>query len=760
MLGWAAIAMLSAYALFVGGAWLPTYDASFRAASLILAAGGIAMWLAVAVVNPFWRPRTTLAPAFAAALAAFVIGTLASRQPRLGAEYLAWSILLAALYLLLQRLMASPFFRPRMVGFATVAGVVIGVVFLGAIVARWIPWWDTIGRLTAPPLRPGFEGLVYGNPSAVMTASLLLAGPAIAVLWGGSRLRSLLAGAIAALASTVTLLSGSRAGWLALAITVGLVGSILLLAPDRRKAIVAGLGSRTARLVGIPAVLAVLAIGVVVGPGLFARVLSGGGETARVGFYVASLRMFESSPLTGTGPGTWAPLRIANTAPGELDYYIPHAHDVYLQTLAEFGVVGLVAGLVVVVALVRLIRDALRDAEPLRRRMGWATLFVSVYFGTHQLLDFYPNAPAIMFVFAIPIAWLDATASNVRPSRRRVAAAGDRLKLPRQAFAIAGSAAVIGAVVFLAWSEGAALRMDAGVTALNRGDPSSAVGPLTEAVARDPAMPAYHFALGLALANTGDLAGAEPEFLASANADGLPEAWLDLAAVRALRGDRTGAADALDRARRFGDQQPAVAIAAGAVALDIGDRGAAVSAFSEALLRAPSLAGDEWWNADRERSSAAREAFQIAFQGSAPLGQFELALETGDTATARRILDELPDTSTAGVYRLILAAWNGDATATAELAQVARADPFDVTVVNWCARLARRDGDLESADVYLAWAKTVGSTSEAGGFEIRVTQGLPERIAGINSLYYGHYTYRRPTPWMQLIDGLPHLGYE
>ena len=48
-------------------------------------------------------------------------------------------------------------------------------------------------------------------------------------------------------------------------------------------------------------------------------------------------------PLTGQGPGSWAPDRIAFTDASEIDYYIPHAHNVPAQTLAEFGLVGVVA---------------------------------------------------------------------------------------------------------------------------------------------------------------------------------------------------------------------------------------------------------------------------------------------------------------------------------------------------------------------------------------------------------------------------------
>ena len=52
--------------------------------------------------------------------------------------------------------------------------------------------------------------------------------------------------------------------------------------------------------------------------------------------------------MTGAGPGMWAASRIAYTLPSEGDEYVPLAHNLYLQTLGELGLVGLAAGVLVV----------------------------------------------------------------------------------------------------------------------------------------------------------------------------------------------------------------------------------------------------------------------------------------------------------------------------------------------------------------------------------------------------------------------------
>lgn len=757
-IGWAAVAVLATYALFVGGAWAPTYSVFFRIMTLILCALGIAVWVVVAIRDPFWRPRSVLAPAFAAAFAAFLISTIASRFPRFGFEYLAWSIILAALYLLLQRLMASSFFRVRLLGFATLSALVIGIWYVASVVPQWFAWWGIIGRFAAPPLRPTFESLVWGNPSAVLTASVLLTAPAVATLWGGALARWLFLGLLVALSLFAIVASGSRAGWLAVAIALGTVAAIWLGSAARRRSLVELLNKRAVRIATVPLAAVAIVGAVLVGPSLIFRTAAGG-ETIRTGYYLASLRMFESSPMTGTGPGTWAPLRIANTLPTETDYYIPHAHNIYLQVLAEFGVVGLAAGVVTVLLLARLLSGAIRDPDPARQRMGWAALFTTIYFGAHQTLDFYANAPSILFAFAIPIALLDATAPP-DPWLRSLAESGRRVQATvRRASGIVGVVAVAIAVVFLGWSESAALQMNDGTILLNDQREEEAVTSLANAVAMDPAMTPYRFAYGLALTKTGDLGRAAVEFAAAAEGD-LPEAWLNLASVQASLGDRRGALDALDQSMRLGFQQAAVALGAGHVALGLGDVNRATASFADALTQLPGLAGDPWWAEDPARKAAFEDAYAIAFTRAGPFGRFEMALERGDEAAQSRALEAIADPSTKTTYTLIREAWNGGAEEIATLEQHARSEPFNFNTANWCARILRRAGNPERAETYTKWAETVAALSSVGGFEPRVVNSDESyTIAGVNSLFYGHFTYRRPTPSDQLVPALPHLAY-
>jgi O-antigen ligase/tetratricopeptide (TPR) repeat protein len=765
LLAWAGIAVLTTFCLFFAGAWQATYYVELRIWALVPAFGVLAAWVVVAAKQPTWRPRTVLAPAFGAAFLAFAVATITSREPRLSVEYLALAIVLTSLYLLLQRLMTSAFFRPRMIGLASGLGVLIGLVYVVVVAQHWIDWWSTIGKFAAPPLRPEFEGLTLGNPSAVMTASVLLTATAVAFALGRGLAGRLVATSALALCGVVTIMSGSRAGWLAVAIAVVVTAGLWLSDARHRSLLGSLIRSRAVRFGAVPVVVLMFIGAAIAAPGLLLR-FGAGGETLRTAFFASAVRMFESSPLVGTGPGTWVVQRVAYTDASEIDYYVPHAHNLYLQTLAEFGVAGAIAGLVVVALLGRLLLDGVRSEEPTRRRVAWAAVFTTVYFGAHQLLDLYAHFPAILLAFAIPIAYLDGTAEAGAtggswspawaPLRRWLS--GVRFQVVRN---WAGVASLLACGVFLAWSETGAFLMRDGTALLNDRNPDAALTKLEAAVAMDPAMPPYRLALGLALADTGDLAGAERQFAAAAQADGLPQSWLDLAAVRARQSNASGARDALLASLRLGRQQSGVALAGGVVALEIGDRETAIDALTQALLLSPSFAGDPWWTADPARASVWPEVYRRAIERSSPTSVVEMSLEAGDVKAARAAIPAIEDAYLRSASADAIDAWEGDAGALERLIERAHERPSETFAVNWCARLLRRAGDTEAAGRFANWAETIYGEASIGGYEVRVWRKPASHIvAGVSTLFYGHYTYRRPVPSVQLVDWLPELGYE
>ena len=176
---WAAMTMGIVWLMEIGGVY-GIYLWQARLISVALAALAIAAWGVVAIRSPDWRPRSAIWPALALPLGAFAISTLFSQRPRISVEYLGYTILLVALYLLLRALLAHPAFRDRITGLTVPLALLLGVAYLAASAGHWIDWWNAVGAFRLPPLRPSSEGLTYGNPSAVMAGSVLLTTAAVA----------------------------------------------------------------------------------------------------------------------------------------------------------------------------------------------------------------------------------------------------------------------------------------------------------------------------------------------------------------------------------------------------------------------------------------------------------------------------------------------------------------------------------------------------------------------------------------------------
>jgi tetratricopeptide (TPR) repeat protein len=742
---WGLLVLAVFYAVIVGGGWIGIYSVTLRITSLVLIAIALTMWLAVAVIDSTWRPRTIFWPAFGACLVVFGLSVVTSRLPRLGIDYVAYAVLLHA------------FFRDRMGALVVSLLVVVGGWYVISCAQDWAQWWGLVGRITTPPLRPYFEGLTYGNPSAVMTIAVLLLTASIACLGLGTAPRRVLIGGLVALVAVVILLSGSRAGWLALAIAVAITAVVWLALPANR-AVVRRLTRSRAVQAGVAVAAVVGVIGVMAfGPALLARA-GAGGEALRGTFYLAALRMFESSPLVGTGPGTWVALRPEYTLATETDYYIPHAHSIYAQTAAEFGVLGIAAGVVVVACLAWLIRDALSDPDSVRRRFGWAALFGSAYFGAHQLLDFYANMPAALFAFAIPLAYLDATA------RRPVF--GGRVGWPvswrrplSAIFAVGGVALIVASVVWLARSEAAAVQLAKGVDFVTAGDWAGALPSFRDAAAADPDMPPYQLELGIALANAGDLEGASAALERIAEADNLPAAWLNLASVRLRAGDRDGARDALERALALGAQQANINMGAGTIWTALGEPERATDAFAQALTQAPSLAGDPFWGTTPGVAELWPTILDRAISTSGGMGAVDMTLSSGDVERARAIASTLPDPSDRDLASLVIPAWEGDVKAREALYARAAARPLDASTLMWGSRVAARAGDPDRAKAFRSWIDGPNPGSGVSGYSVRVTDEPAQQVAGSDSLYYGHFGYRHPIASDQLVASLPHLEY-
>lgn len=747
VVAWGLIVLAIAYAVGAGGAGsYGINDTLSRIVGSAILVAALAVWLVAAVRVPFWRPRTRLVAGFAASLAALLIALLGSAQPRLGYDYLAYAILLTGAYFVAQRLFAHPYFGPRLGSLAVLLGIGLSSVYVVLVAVKWVALWVSLGRIIAPPLRPGFESLGLGDPSGLAAVLLLLLLAAMSHLGVDTPTRRLVAFTHAALTLIAIFLTGSRSAWVALAFTLVLIGALWLLNAERRALIwnvARARGFRTATL-GIS--IATLIAAVVFSRAVAGRIGEPAGDT-RTAFAHASLAMFESDPATGVGPGMWVVDRIRYTQAPDVDYYIPHAHNLVLQTVAELGLVGVAAGLVIAAVVLLLIRTGLGSADPLARRLGWGIVFASVFLIVHQMFSLYANMPALWICFAFLVARLDALSTADQPD------------MTRHAFipvGIASALLVISAAVWLGFSERAALVNDAAVAAANDGNWPAAEAASRLAFEQDPAMPPYALSLGLAEARIGKRVEALSHIRASANIDDFPIAWLDVARLELDLRNRGAAREALDRSLRLGYQHPQVGVGAALMYLELGDHAEAVSALAGALVVAPALASDPWW-AKTGRRDLLEEALTAAIPIAPPESGYRLALEGGRSDVAAAVVAAMSEEQRA-MPELVIRAWAGDRDAFEAIHALAFDNPLDYATVTMCRRLALHA--RAELDPPAAW-----HCDDAGAPDIPLViridapdygewapvPGLPGPDASVHVVY----VYRRLAPFAKLVPGVP-----
>jgi O-antigen ligase len=141
----------------------------------------------------------------------------------------------------------------------------------------------------------------------------------------------------------------------------------------------------------------------------------------RVAHWVAALRMWERSPWLGVGPGNYAAAYLAVRIP-PWDDPLGHAHNIYLNVLAETGLVGLAAYLLLWTGVIVWVWRGWRRS----RRDSWnAALFLGIlgilgHLTVHNIFDnLY-----VQGIYLHLALWLGAAAAAQGESAAESAAAG------------------------------------------------------------------------------------------------------------------------------------------------------------------------------------------------------------------------------------------------------------------------------------------------------------------------------------------------
>jgi O-antigen ligase/Tfp pilus assembly protein PilF len=293
-------------------------------------------------------------------------------------------------------------------------GAHAGRVIDGALaIGAWICLLALSWRGHATLLGGRWYGSFYWpNPFAAFLL-LLIPVTLMRLIYGRSRRETLALGVITMVLLVAFILTYSRGAWVVLA-GVTLLTLIVMRPPSK------GIALQRTTAVIVMAVLVSVVLASRVDhsseEGLFARAASItniGNESVqgRLSFWRSAIAIFRDHPLVGTGPWTYG---IAHTRyQDDVRFYASDAHNLYLQTAAEMGLVGLAVLVTLLIAIVALWIRTLRIAHglpeyPLVAGVGLGLLG----FFVHSALEVnwaFPANPALAFAMLGALAGYEAS---------------------------------------------------------------------------------------------------------------------------------------------------------------------------------------------------------------------------------------------------------------------------------------------------------------------------------------------------------------
>jgi len=186
--------------------------------------------------------------------------------------------------------------------------------------------------------------------------------------------------------------------------------------------------------------------------------LTNPGNNGRLDNWEVALDAFRGEPVHGTGAGTYA---TEWTRRRKIGLDVHDGHSLYLEVMAELGVVGLVLLAVSVLAILAALAAGLRGR---RRHLHAALLAAAVAWALHAGLDWDWEMPAIT-------VWLFALAGLCLARPAREAAVATPARFTRVAIA-AGCLALAASPALVALSQA---RLNSAVAGFKRGDCGQAI---------------------------------------------------------------------------------------------------------------------------------------------------------------------------------------------------------------------------------------------------------------------------------------------
>lgn len=599
---------------------------------------------------------------------AWLLAAVFALDARVSLEY-TWPILAHILgFYLLVDLMRQGRQRWIMEALFTAGAVVVllGIIEFASwyfglpLASRFVQGWPEIGLPGLPPLAHKLSlalnvSTLLGN----FTATLI---PLVAAWAMSVRLRDLRFGLwlLAAGLTLILALTGSRGALMALGTSTGVLVLTWLLRDDVRARFPAIMRPLLRRRVLI-GVTALALVGFIAGIYLFT--FSGNlstGDMNRLDLWRSAVAMITDHPLTGVGPYQYgSALRwYGDPFLAEHQDRLVTAHNLPLHTLAESGILGGAASLLLAVVFARVWFARWRGATVGYRRRLEGGLAALAGFGVQSMVDTFTITPLIVPVLIIAAYTLEGDKTRAQwimnppsptPGRQRAA--------------LAALGVTLAAQIALLPLHAGNLAYNRSLTTLANGDLPAAQDAVQAAQAADPWLALYplHEAYILGLrANQDAAAYLDAAIAAHESAQALnptwDTGWHNLGALYAQAGRYDNAIDAAETAITWNPTEAGYYLKLGEYHEALGDFDAARDAYFAMLRWNPNIGSSSFWTdpAHPERADVLQDAVDLFVAEGDPETALHLATAAGDAEAATAVAQTVDvDTAPYTLLRLM-----------------------------------------------------------------------------------------------------------
>ncbi len=642
---------LVSYFTFIGGTFYSQFNFFLRVANQLIVTLVLGVWLLNRLRKGTGLSRTPLDGAIALYLAANFLSAGLGQSPRFSLEGVWFTLThCLAFYLLVDMLRRG--WTARLARAFLMASAVVCLVGLAEFLAWYFggalfPGWWGIGGWQQPIPPTLYRLAITLNGSTPLSAYLALLTPPVLGLLLTLPPRSRERPALwlwLVLMLPVQILTFSRAGVLALAVSLGLTAlGWLFIGGQPRFSFTPFWRQWTMfqRLAGLAAGLLLLGLGLFWLQSSFAGRV--GSTEFRLVLWNVALTVFQQQPLTGVGPGNFSRALLRLNQADLPRFQIASAHNIYLNTAAELGLVGLLAGAYLLFRLGQAWWRHWRQlTTPLERLRLLACGAALVGLLAQTLVDAYSSTPIILLLAALAATIVAPLNLPSAPTRQRGAAA-------------------LAALLLLVYAA-AFVRLAQADLAYQRSFSRESAGNLAEAVAEadqsrefDPWLTGRTFRLALLEAR---LAGQNDDALLRQAAiehyrAGLAQEpiWglnsANLAGLLWQQGQRAEAIATMQHTLTA-EKAPLYLVNLGYFYEQEGNWTEARAAYGQALALGPELAGSEFWQAAPARAeqwpAIAAEALKQSTDDAAFL-PVKLALARQEFDAVAALLGSEPDLS-------------------------------------------------------------------------------------------------------------------